>query len=256
MINPVLINNPLEQFEIISYIPLNFLSIDLSFTNAAFFMVVALACFIQGVLSLKLQGNGFIIPGRYQSIFEGVHETLLGMTNSVIVGDKGQQYFPFIFILFTFIMVCNLIGMIPYTFTLASHMIITVFFALMVFIGVNIICFKEYGLKMFALFLPPGTPIALVPMLILIELVSYIFRPISLSVRLFANMMSGHVLLKVIAGFAWTMMTLNGLIFIAHIFPLMVLVLLIGLELGVAMVQAYVFTMLTCMYINDALNLH
>ena len=150
----------------------------------------------------------------------------------------------------------NLIGLIPYSFTITSHLIVTFALALMVFVGVNIICVKEHGLHMVSLFLPPGTSLGLALLLVPIEFVSYMFKPISLGVRLFANMMAGHTLLKVIAGFAWSMMASGGFLFVAHLLPLFVLVLLVGLELGVAMIQAYVFTILTCIYLNDAINLH
>ena len=153
-------------------------------------------------------------------------------------------------------LISNLIGLVPYSFTITSHIIVTFGLALMVFVGVTIISIKEHGLHMLSLFIPSGTSLALAFLLVPIEIISYVFRPISLSLRLFANMMAGHALLKVIAGFAWSMMTAGGLLFLAHFFPLVVLILLIGLELGVAFIQAYVFTILSCMYLNDAINLH
>ena len=172
------------------------------------------------------------------------------------LGSKGQQYFAFDFVLFLFVLLSNLIGLIPYSFTITSHLIVTFALALTVFVGVNIICVKEHGLHMISLFLPPGTSLGLALLLVPIEFVSYMFKPISLGVRLFANMMAGHTLLKVIAGFAWSMMLSSGFLFVAHLVPLLVLVLLVGLELGVAMIQAYVFTILTCIYLNDSINLH
>jgi ATP synthase subunit 6 len=146
--------------------------------------------------------------------------------------------------------------MVPYSFTLTSHLIITFTLSLIIYIGFNLIGIKKHKLNFLNLLLPSGASIFLVPLLVPIELVSYIFRVISLPVRLFANMMAGHTLLKVIAGFAWSMLNVNSFLFVAHFIPLILLVLLVGLELGVAMIQAYVFTILTCMYINDALNLH
>jgi ATP synthase subunit 6 len=197
----------------------------------------------------------YFIPQHWQLVIESLYATVSEtLVNNV--GEKGQKYFPFIFTLFTFVLISNLIGLVPYSFTITSHIIVTFSLALMVFVGVTAIAIREHGLHMLSLFIPSGTSLALAFLLVPIELISYIFRPISLSLRLFANMMAGHALLKVIAGFAWSMMTAGGLLFIAHFFPLVVLLLLIGLELGVAFIQAYVFTILSCMYLNDAINLH
>ena len=146
--------------------------------------------------------------------------------------------------------------MVPYSFTLTSHLIVTFSLALTIYIGFNIIGIKRHKLNFLSLLLPSGSNIWLVPILVPIEFISYFFRVISLPVRLFANMMAGHTLLKVIAGFAWSMLTIPGLLSLAHFIPLIIIVILIGLELGVAFIQAYVFTILTCIYINDALNLH
>jgi ATP synthase subunit 6 len=156
--------------------------------------------------------------------------------------------------LFVFILINNLIGMVPYSFTVTSHLVVTFSLALTTYIGFNIIGIKKHKLHFFSLLLPSGASLALVPLLVPIELVSYIFRVISLPVRLFANLMAGHTLLKVIAGFAWSMVSLGSIMIIIHFIPLLLLVLLVGLELGVAMIQSYVFTILTCMYINDASN--
>jgi ATP synthase subunit 6 len=172
------------------------------------------------------------------------------------IGKQGKYFVPLIFVLFFFILLCNLIGMVPYSFTLTSHLIITFALSLTIYIGFNIIGIKKHKVHFLNLLLPSGSSIFLVPLLVPLELVSYIFRVISLPVRLFANMMAGHTLLKVIAGFAWAMLNVNSFIFMAHFIPLLLLVILIGLEFGVAIIQAYVFTILTCMYINDALNLH
>ena len=172
------------------------------------------------------------------------------------IGKQGKNFVSLIFVTFFFILLSNLIGMIPYSFTITSHLIVTFTLSLMIYIGFNIIGIKKHKFNFLNLLLPSGASIFLVPLLVPIELVSYIFRVISLPVRLFANMMAGHTLLKVIAGFAWSMLNVNTFIFIAHFIPLILLVLLVGLELGVAIIQAYVFTILTCMYINDAINLH
>jgi len=248
--------SPLEQFQILPLISLRFGNFDISFTNGNLIILIAIGSFfllMQMLLSQK--GSFYIVPSRWQIVIETFYETIANMLYDNL-GTKGQQYFPFVFVLFMFVLMSNLIGLIPYSFTITSHLIITFALALMVFVGVNIICIKEHGLHMVSLFLPPGTSLGLALLLVPIEFVSYMFKPISLGVRLFANMMAGHTLLKVIAGFAWSMMISGGLLFIAHLVPLLVLVLLVGLELGVAMIQAYVFTILTCIYLNDAINLH
>ena len=150
----------------------------------------------------------------------------------------------------------NLVGLIPFSFTLTSHIIVTFAFALILFIGINIIGVKKFGIQYFSLFLPPGTSIVLSLLLVPIELISYIFKPVSLSIRLFANMMAGHTLLKVIAGFGFTLMNLGGGLFFLHYLPLLLLIPLLGLELAVALIQTFVFSILICIYLNDALNLH
>nr|YP_009327280.1 ATP synthase F0 subunit 6 [Aphanomyces invadans]AOQ30660.1 ATP synthase F0 subunit 6 [Aphanomyces invadans] len=238
--------SPLEQFEIlpIFYFPFIITNAFLVFILGIFFLVIYF--FIQ---------NKFI-PTYLQQIFETIYNTTLELTYSNIGGKNGKDFFSLIFVLFFFILLCNLIGMIPYSFTITSHLIITFTLSLTIYLGFNIIGIKKHKLNFLGLLLPSGASINLVPLLVPIELVSYIFRVISLPVRLFANMMAGHTLLKVIAGFAWSMLNVNTLIFIAHFIPLILLVILVGLELGVAIIQAYVFTILTCMYINDALNLH
>jgi len=248
--------SPLEQFQILPLISLRFGNFDISFTNGNLIILIAIGSFFLLMnMLLSSKGSFYVVPSRWQIIIETFYETIANMLYDNL-GTKGQQYFPFVFVLFMFVLLSNLIGLIPYSFTITSHLIVTFALALMVFVGVNIICIKEHGLHMVSLFLPPGTSLGLALLLVPIEFVSYMFKPISLGVRLFANMMAGHTLLKVIAGFAWSMMISGGLLFIAHIVPLLVLVLLVGLELGVAMIQAYVFTILTCIYLNDAINLH
>ena len=240
--------SPLEQFEIIPIINIPFFV----FTNSAFILFLA-SFFLYSYI--KMFKKGTLIPTRWQLIFESIYDTAFELSYANI-GKNGCLFFPLIFVLFLFILSCNLIGMVPYSFTVTSHLIITFSLALTTYIGFNIIGIKKHKLNFLSLLLPGGASLALVPLLVPIELVSYIFRVISLPVRLFANMMAGHTLLKVIAGFAWTMVNIGGIMFIVHFIPLLLLVLLVGLELGVAMIQAYVFTILTCMYINDALNLH
>jgi len=172
------------------------------------------------------------------------------------IGKKGEKYFPFIYVTFLFIVVTNLVGMIPYCFTVTSHILVTFGFGLSTFIGINIVAFREHGLHFFSFFVPKEAPKALYPLLILIEVISYVFRVVSLSIRLFANMMAGHTLLKILAGFGWTMLSAGGIFYILHLFPVVIVFLLTGLELGIAVLQAYVWTVLICIYLNDAINLH
>ena len=200
-------------------------------------------------------GNGSIIPSRWQSLLEAFYDVVENVLNDN-VGHRGAAFFPFIFSLFIFLLVVNLIGMVPYSFTITSHIIVTLMFALTVYIGVTIIMIREHGFHAMSVFLPAGAPFALYPLLIAIELISNVMRIISLSVRLFANMMAGHILLKVLLGFAWTMMMAGGVIFFLHLIPMGVVFVLLFLETAVAVIQAYVFATLTCIYLNEALNLH
>ena len=165
-------------------------------------------------------------------------------------GSKGKPYFSFVFTLFVFILFCNMIGMLPYSFTVTSQIIVTFVLAAIIFIGVTIIGFIKHGIKYLELFVPKGVPIVLLPLIIVIEIISYLARPVSLSVRLFANMMAGHTMLKVFGGFVISLGLLGGWL------PLGFSVALTGLEILVAFLQAYVFAILTCIYLNDALNLH
>ena len=169
---------------------------------------------------------------------------------------EGEKYFPYISMIFMFILFSNLIGLIPYSFTVTSHIVVTFTLSFSIFIGVNIIGFQRHSVNMLSLIIPANSTFALALVLVPIEFVSYIAKPISLGVRLFINLMAGHTLLKVIVGFAWSMLLLEDLLAFIHLIPLLLLVILMGLELGVALIQAYVFTILTCIYLNDSINLH
>ena len=237
--------SPLEQFEILPIFQIPFV-----FTNASLILLIGFV-YLYIFINIKTK----FIPTRFQQIFEIIFNITIELTY-LSIGKAGKYFISLIFVLFFFILLCNLIGMIPFSFTITSHFIITFTLALTIYIGFNLLGIKKHKLNFLNLLLPSGSSIALVPILVPIELVSYIFRVISLPVRLFANMMAGHTLLKVIAGFAWTMLNVNSFIFIAHFIPLIIIVLLVGLEIAVALIQAYVFTILICMYINDALNLH
>nr|YP_009130754.1 ATP synthase F0 subunit 6 [Agarophyton chilense]AKA27609.1 ATP synthase F0 subunit 6 [Agarophyton chilense]ASP44537.1 ATP synthase F0 subunit 6 [Agarophyton chilense]UAD89538.1 ATP synthase F0 subunit a [Agarophyton chilense] len=253
MLTFTLLASPLEQFEIVTLMPLTFFGLNISITNSALFMIFSfvIAIFWIGLSFYK----NTIVPNNWQLLNEMVYSVTVNMVQDNL-GQKGEFYFPFIFTLHLFLLFCNLIGMIPYSFTVTSHITFTFSLALSIFIGINIIGIQTHGFKFFALFLPRGVPLVIVPLLITIEFLSYIVKVFTLSIRLFANMTSGHTLLKIIAGFAWTMLSAGGLLAVFHLIPLGLLLALIGLELAIAGLQAYVFTLLTCIYLNDVLEFH
>lgn len=256
-----MILSPLEQFEIISLLPINILSLNFSVTNLLLINVLTLTFFSNIMYFLSSDTNYlnktplFFIPNTWQIVIEALYEIV-----SKLIFDninlEGEKYFPFISVIFTFILFSNLIGLIPYSFTITSHLIVTFALSFSTFIGVNIIGFQRHKVNMLSLFIPANTSFALALILVPIEFISYVAKPISLGVRLFINLMAGHTLLKVIAGFSWSLILLEDLLSFAHIVPLLILVILMGLELGVALIQAYVFTILTCIYLNDSVNLH
>jgi len=247
---------PLEQFQIISLFSFKLFCFDFSFTNLFFIILIVFLGFYLIFYFFSAKDRTFyLIPSVWQILFESTYELIAQMLFDNL-NDKGEKYFPFISVLFSFILLSNLIGLIPYSFTITSHLIITFSLSLMIFIGLNIICIKIYKYEMLSLFIPSNTSFNLALLLVPIEFVSYMFKPISLGVRLFANLMAGHTLLKVIVGFSWSMLLLDDLLSFIHILPLVILVILMGLELAVAFIQAYVFTILTCIYLNDSVNLH
>lgn len=241
-----MIHDPLHQFLIRPIIPLEIGGINLSFTNSAAFMLLAtiLAMAFQ-FFGMRRKAN---VPGRLQSLVEVSYEFIADTVRDN-AGKGGMKYFPFIFSLFMFILMGNLLGMLPYSFTFTSQVIVTFALAMMVFITVTVIGLLRHGLHFFRLFFPEGVPLAIAPILIPVELFTYLARPIILSVRLFANMLAGHIILKILAGFTITM----GLYGAA---PLALNVILTGFEFFVAFIQAYIFTVLTCLYVHDALHLH
>ncbi len=238
--------NPLAQFEIHTLVPIQLGEVDASFTNSGLFMVVAVTA-ITLFLTLGMRAHR-LVPGRWQSMAELSYEFIASMVREN-VGTEGRAYFPFIFSLFMFILFANLLGMLPYSFTFTSHIIVTFSLAITVFVGVTAIGFAKHGLKFFGLLLPQGVPWYLAPLLIPIELLSYLIRPVSLSIRLFANMMAGHTMLKVFAGFVVPLGAFG-------IVPWVFVAALMGLEFLIAFLQAFVFTILSCIYLNDALNMH
>jgi len=240
--------NPMHQFEVYRIGPeINLGDINLSFTNASLFMIIS-STLILLMLFLGTKKKS-LVPSKMQLITEMSYTFVAKMINDT-AGSKAKSFFPFIFTLFMFVLFCNMVGMLPYSFTVTSHIIITFVLAAIVFIGVTVIGFIKHGFKYLELFVPKGVPIVLLPIIVVIEIISYLSRPVSLSVRLFANMMAGHTMLKVFGGFVISLGLLGGWL------PLSFSVALTGLEILVAFLQAYVFAILTCIYLNDALNLH
>jgi F-type H+-transporting ATPase subunit a len=237
----------MTQFEIKRIVPMELFGYDISFTNASLLMVIAVVL-IAGFLILAM-GRRALVPGRLQSIAELSYEYIANMVRENL-GEEGMKFFPWVFTIFIFILTLNLLGLIPHSFTVTSHIIVTFAFAAMVWITVTLIGFARHGFGYLRLFVPEGIPIWLMPIIIPIELISYLIRPVSHSVRLFANMMAGHTMLKVFAGFV------VGLGLIGGWAPLAFLVAFTGLEFLVAFLQALIFTVLTCIYLNDALHMH
>jgi F-type H+-transporting ATPase subunit a len=225
--------------------------------NSSLFMLLTISLVLLLVYFVTLNG-GHLVPNAWQSFVEIIYDFVLNLVNEQISGASSmkQRFFPLIFVTFTFLLFCNLIGMIPYSFTVTSHFIITLGLSLSLFIGITIVGFQTHGLHFFSILLPQGVPLPLAPFLVLLELISYCFRALSLGIRLFANMMAGHSLVKILSGFAWTMLSMGGIMYLAHLAPFLIVFALTGLELGVAILQAYVFTILICIYLNDAINLH
>ena len=244
-------HSPLAQFEIKPLIPIRIGDLDLSFTNSALFMVIAVTIAI-GFLALGTR-RGALVPGRVQSLAEISYEFIANMIRDN-VGQEGRKYFPFIFTLFMFVFFGNMLGMIPYSFTYTSHIIITFGLAAVVFVGVTVIGFMKHGIRFLGFLMPTGIPVFMAPLIIPIEVLSYFTRPVSLALRLFANMTAGHTMLKVFAGFVLPMG--SAFFVVGGVIPLALVTALTGLEFIIAFLQAYVFTILTCVYLNDALHMH
>jgi F-type H+-transporting ATPase subunit a len=240
--------NPMHQFIVYRIGPeISLGNIDISFTNASLFMIISALA----IISVFFAGTRrkAVIPTKIQLLTE-LSYTLVSKMISDTAGSKAKPYFPFIFSLFMFVLFCNMLGMLPYSFTVTSHIIVTFALAAIIFIGVTIIGFVNHGVGYLKLFIPSGVPVVLLPIIVIIEMISYLARPVSLSVRLFANMMAGHTMLKVFGGFVISLGIIGGWL------PLSFTVALIGLEVLIAFLQAYVFAILTCIYLNDALNLN
>lgn len=238
--------DPLHQFVVSPIFKINIGGIDLSFTNSALAVTVA----VVGLLVLFAYGlrKRGIVPSRLQSLLEIVYELVTDLVDKNI-GREGLKYFPFVFSVFLFVLSGNLLGMVPYMFTFTSHIIVTFTLAMVVISFVTVLGVVLHGAKFFTIFVPKGVPVFLSPFLIPIEVISYMSRPVSLAVRLFANMMAGHTMMKVFAGFAVMLGSLG-------VVPIVANVVLTGFEIVIAILQAYIFTILTCVYLNDAVHLH
>lgn len=252
-----MVYSPLDQFKIAPLFSLQIAGLDFSFTN--FLLVSLLALFVIQTLVFLIKeptsNSFFIIPSGWQNLIEKLYALVTQLLSDIITTGS-EKYFPFMAVLFMFILSNNLIGMVPYSFTTTSHITLTFFMSFSIFIAMNIIGFQRHGLEFFSLILPANTGFFLALLLVPIELISFIAKPISLGVRLFINLMAGHSLLKVIVGFSWNMLLVENLKAIVFVVPLFVLILLMGLELGVAVIQAYVFITLTAIYLNDSEALH
>lgn len=244
-------NDPIHQFQIHKLFPIEVGGVDFSFTNSSLFMGLTVAA-ASAFLVFSTSGRG-LVPSRMQSVSEMAYEFVAGMLRSS-AGTEGMRFFPMVFSLFMFVLVANLFGMFPYFFTVTSHIIVTFALAMLVILTVTLYGLMRHGLHFFSLFVPSGVPAALIPIVAPIEIISFLSRPVSLSVRLFANMLAGHITLKVFAGFVVSLSAMGAVGIFGAVLPLGMTVALTALEFLVAFLQAYVFTVLTCMYLNDALH--
>jgi F-type H+-transporting ATPase subunit a len=244
-------NDPIHQFQISKLIPIEVGGLDFSFTNSAAFMVATVVV-ASAFLFLTTTSRG-LVPGRLQSVSEMSYEFVASMLRDA-AGSQGMRFFPFVFSLFMFVLVANMLGLFPYFFTVTSQIIVTFALALLVIGTVIFYGFAKHGFGFLKLFVPSGIPGLLVPLVVIIEVISFLSRPVSLSVRLFANMLAGHITLKVFAGFVTSLSAMGAVGIAGSVLPLFMTVAITGLEVLVAFLQAYVFAVLTCMYLNDAVH--
>jgi F-type H+-transporting ATPase subunit a len=242
--------DPIHQFDLHRILHINVGGWDLSFTNSALFMLLAVA--LTTLFFFIATQARALVPGRMQSVAEITHDFIAGMIQDSM-GKGGKQFFPLVFTLFAFIFATNMLGMIPGAFTVTSHIAVTAALAALVFLTVIVVGFAKHGLGFLKLFAPSGIPLFIMPLIVLIEVISFLSRPLSHSIRLFANMLAGHIALKVFGGFVVMLLGAGAFSVLAPL-PLLMAIALTALEVLVAFVQAYVFTMLTCMYLNDALH--
>ncbi len=255
MINTTLVHSYFDQFEITRLVDLYlFGNLDLSITNSTVFMLIA--CFTFAFFYFLNSDNGTVVPSRYQSLIEMViYEPVHSMVKDN-VGPEGMRYFPFLLSLFAFLLIINLIGIIPYTFAATSHGAMSFGLSISIFVGCNIMAFSKYKLDYIAHFFPAGIPMAMAPALVGIEIISNFIRPISLGLRLAANISAGHLLLTILSSFIWKMLLMGGGIAVASIFPLFIVFFITILEIAVAMIQAFVFCLLTSLFLSEAFELH
>lgn len=245
--------DPLYQFVVSPIVPLEVAGVDISFTNSSLWMMIAL---VGSTLFLSMaMRRAALVPGRLQVAAEMLYEFIANMIRTNI-GPEGRQYFPLVFTLFMVVLMGNLLGMLPFSFTYTSHIAVTAGLAVAVFLLVIVMAFYRHGLHFLSLFAPPGLPFILYPLIVPLELISFFVRPITLSVRLFANMMAGHLMLKVFAGFSVAMLAMGIPGFFAALLPMGFNVLLIGFEIMIALLHAYVFSVLCCIYLKDTVDLH
>lgn len=245
--------NPVHQFVIEKHHDLNLGGIDVSFTNSAVWMILGMV--VSTIFLSMAMSKKAMIPGRLQLVAELLYDFVAGMVRDMI-GPKGARYFPFVFTIFIFVLMGNLLGLLPYSFTYTSHLAVAGGLALLIFFMVIGFGLFNHGLKFFSLFAPAGVPWFIYPVLIPIEIISFFVRPLTLSVRLFANMMAGHIMLKVVAGFAIAAASMGTGYVVLGIFPAFINIALIAFETLVAVIQAYVFAILTCVYLKDTVELH
>jgi F-type H+-transporting ATPase subunit a len=247
--------NPMEQFEIHKLVELSLGGIDASFTNSSLWMLISLG--VIAAFMLVSTSNMSIVPGRMQAAVESIYGFIGDMMHENI-GPEGKRYIPLVFSLFIFVLAANLLGLIPWVgaFTATSHIAVTFGLAALVFVIVLIVGFAKHGLHFFSLFVPHGVPWYISWFVVIIEFMSFLSRPFTLAIRLFANMTAGHVLMKVFGGFVVSLGAAGGLVALTSILPMITNVALTALELLIAVVQAYVFALLTSIYLNDAVNLH
>lgn len=251
-----MLHAPLEQFQILVLIPIKIFNLDFSITNFFLINILTLIVFTSFIYYNSSHKNylqttvPYFVSNSWQKILESISEVTTQIMTDLIP-NQSEKYFPVISVLFNFILFSNLIGLIPYSFTTTSHLFITFTLSFSVFIGINVVTFQKYKMKTFSLFLPNNTSFFLALILVPLEFISHLIKPISLGARLFINLMAGHTLLKVILGFSWSMLLLENATSIGLILPSITLVILFGLELGVALIQTYVFITLSCIYIQD-----
>lgn len=257
MIKQDIILSPLDQFEIRDLLSLDISLLGnthLSLTNIGLYLLISIFIIIS--YSLLATNNNKIISNNWSISQETIYSTVYSIVINQINTNKGQIYFPFIYSLFIFILINNLIGLVPYSFAPTAHFILTFSISFTVVLGATILGFQKHGLKFFSLFVPSGCPLGLLPLLVLIEFISYLSRNVSLGLRLGANILSGHMLLSILGGFTYNIMTSGLIFFLLGLLPLAFIIAFSGLELGIAFIQAQVFVVLTCSYIKDGLDLH